>query len=107
MDEVKKIQLTVFDTQRLEDITDSVDHFEMKETLIHAYAWLVIKDERIGLCRKREPPINDVYSIQMTDIEGNKTHRMMEVADEIQDQIPIHLDHVMRQIKHWQETVEN
>lgn len=81
---MKDFQLTVFDTQQLEDITDSVDHFELIDNMnIGTYAWLTIKDKRIGLCPKREHSINDVYSIRIKDDGDNEVHKMMEVADEI------------------------
>ena len=101
------MKLTVFDTQRLEDITNDVKHFELNETMSHTYAWITINDERIGLCPKRECPVNDVYSIRMKDDNGFGVNRLMEVADEIQNQIPVHLDPITLHAKQSQETVEN
>ena len=86
-----KIKLTVFDAQKLEDITDSIDDFELKESNYETIAWITINGERMGLCPKRDEPINDVYSIRMTDDKGNETLRMLEVADEIQYLVPVHL----------------
>ncbi len=102
----KELRLTVFDTQRLEDITDGVKHFELNETVSHTYAWITINDKRIGLCPKRKCPVNDVYSIRMKDDNGFGVNRLMEVADEIQDQIPVHLDPIMLHAKHIQPNVK-
>ncbi len=97
-----KIKLTVFDTQKLQDITDDVDHFELKETKIETYAWLTIKGERIGLCAKREEPSNNVYSIRMENKQGIGVHRLLEVADEIQNTIPVMISFPKRQNIVWE-----
>ena len=91
MSEQKPFKLNVFDTESLEDITNNVQHFDFKETLAQTYAWLTINEERIGLCLKRENPKNHVYYITMYDGKGNEVKKLMEVADEIQNGIPVHL----------------
>ncbi len=103
----KPIKITVFNIQQLEDVTDSLDYFELIESTIETYAWMTLNGERIGLCPKRICPVNNIYSIRLKDQNDIEVHRIMEVADEIQNQIPVHLDPITLHAKHSQDVVQD
>ena len=74
--------LSVIDTESLDDITNNVDWFELKESKLRYYAWITIAGKKSGLLQKREFPRNKVFAIKITDEKQNEIFRMMEIADD-------------------------
>ncbi len=74
--------LSVIDTESLDDITNNVDWFELKESKLRYYAWITIAGKKSGLLQKRKFPRNKVFAIKITDEKQNEIFRMMEIADD-------------------------
>lgn len=75
------LQLSVFDTEQLEDITYKVEKFEFEESKNNTSAWITIDGLQYGLLPKREPSKNKIYAIRITDNKDNEIYKMMEVSD--------------------------
>ena len=83
--------LSVIDTDSLDDVTNNVDWFEFKESKSRYYAWIIVNGKKSGLLQKREPPRNKVFAIKITDEKQNEIFRMMEIADDTINGEPVFL----------------
>ena len=75
-----KIQIRVINTNSLDDITEDLEKFEfVTDHMNRECCSMTVHGKDYSLVPTRIHPKNNVYSIKMTDDQGNELHRMMEV----------------------------